>query len=78
MLFAGILLIILGVLSRFFALALLRRVSSSPVRKVLPSALPGTPWFRVDSDLRVLNVIVRVTYADLLVGMALVIIAVLS
>lgn len=78
MLFVSILMIILGVLSRFFALGVLRRVSASPVREVVPSALPGTPWFHLESDLRVLNLIVRVTYADLLLGMALVLIAVLS
>ncbi len=78
MLLAGVIMIILGVLSRFFALGVLRRLSASPVREVLASFFPGTPWFRVESDLRALNLIVRATYGDLLLGMALVLIAVLS
>ncbi len=74
----GILLIAIGVLSRLFSLGLYRRVSASPARDVTPSLLPGTPWFTVESDQNALRVIVRVTYAAVIIGMVLVLIGVLS
>ena len=68
----------MGLLSRLFALALFQRISASPSRDVLASALPGTPWFRVESDLSALKLIVIATYSDVLLGMILVLIAVLG
>jgi hypothetical protein len=73
----GAVLIFMGVLSRLFSLAVFRRISESPTREVTPSMLPGTPWLRVQSDLDALKVIVVITYAAVLLGMALVLVGVL-
>ena len=75
---AGLVLIVLGVLSRLFGLAFYRRISASPTRDVTPSLLPGTPWFAVQSDRAALKVIVTLTYGAVLVGMALVLMGVLA
>jgi hypothetical protein len=77
-LLAGVVLIVLGVLSRLFSLGLLRRVMGSPSREVTPSLLPGTPWFRVQSDRAVLNAIVYGTYTAVLLGMLLFVIGLLT
>ena len=76
--FLGLLLFVLGVLSRILALALFRRISASSVREVTPSILPATPWFTVESDRAALKVIVYGTYASVLVGMILVLAGVLA
>jgi hypothetical protein len=68
----GAALIALGILSRLFSLAAYRRISASPTRDATPSILPATPWFHVQSDRRALKVIVVLTYAAVVLGMALV------
>jgi hypothetical protein len=75
---AGVVLIVLGVLSRLFALSLYRRIAGSASRDATPSLLPGTPWFTVQSDRSALKVIVTLTYGAVLLGMALVLIGVLA
>jgi hypothetical protein len=75
---AGVVLILLAVLSRLFSLGLLRRITASPVREVTPSGLPGTPWFRVQSDRAVLRVIVYGTYAVMLLGTLLFVVGLLG
>jgi hypothetical protein len=73
----GFLLIALGFLSRLLSLGFYRRIATSSTRDVTPSVLPGTPWLRVESDRSALKVIVFITYAAVLLGMALVLIGVL-
>ena len=68
---AGVVLILLGVLSRLLGLGLLRRVTASPSREVVPSFLPATPWLFVQSDRAVLRAVVYGTYTVVLLGMAL-------
>jgi hypothetical protein len=75
---AGVVLILLGVLSRLLGLGLLRRVTASPSREVVPSFLPATPWLFVQSDRAVLRVIVYGTYTVVLLGMALFIAGLIS
>ena len=72
MLAPGVVLIVLGVLSRLFSLEVYRRISASSSRAVTPSVLLGTPWLRVESDQAALKVIVALTYASVLLGMVLV------
>jgi hypothetical protein len=70
-LLVGTSLIVLGVLSRLFALGLYRRIAASSSRDALPSFLPGTPWLRVKSDRSALKFIVIATYAAVIGGMVL-------
>ncbi len=74
---AGFLLFVLAVISRLFSLSVYRRISASPTRDVTPSVLPGTPWFRVESDRAALKAIVSATYIAAVLGMVLVLVAVL-
>lgn len=76
LLIAGLVLIVLGVTSRLFSLEVFRRISASPTRDVEPSFLPGTPWFRVESDRSALHVIVAITYGSVVLGMLLALIGI--
>ena len=78
MLAPGVVLIVLGVLSRLFSLEVYRRISASSSRDVTPSVLPGAPWFTVESDRVAVKVIVTLTYTSVLLGMVLVTIGVLG